>query len=59
MTKTKQTTKAAKTVLTAALLLAVATLMPACELLNDRPCNPDVEMCPIEGHPGTLASPNF
>ncbi|PRQ09581.1 hypothetical protein [Enhygromyxa salina] len=46
MTKTKTT-------FTALLLLAVATLLPACEL--NRECNPQVELCVYSGHPGGLA----
>lgn len=54
MTSTKT-----KTTFTALLLLAVAALVPACELNVDRVCNPQVELCVYTGgNPGGLAPRN-
>ncbi|WP_153258429.1 hypothetical protein [Enhygromyxa salina] len=49
MSRTKQT----KTTFTALLLLAVAALVPACDLTRE--CNPEIELCVYTGHPGGLA----
>lgn len=44
-----------KTSITALALLAVAALMPACDILNPNPCNPDEEICVFTGnHPSGL-----
>jgi hypothetical protein len=41
--------------MTSMLLLAACLLMPACDLLNPHPCDPNVEACVFTGnHPGTL-----
>ena len=45
--------KTKTTALTALMLLAVAALMPACEITRD--CDPRVEICQFNGgHPSTL-----
>lgn len=55
MTKTKIPT----TTTLAALLLAVATLVPACEILNPNPCDPNEEPCVFTGNnPDGLAPLN-
>lgn len=47
--------KTKTTALSALLLLAVATLMPACELTRE--CNPEVEICLFTGnHPGGITN---
>lgn len=45
-----------KTSFAALLLLAIATFVPACDILNNPdPCDPRVEVCEFDGnHPGTL-----
>jgi hypothetical protein len=41
--------------LTALLLFAAATVMPACDIYNPDPCDPSVESCPFTGnHPSGL-----
>lgn len=52
-TKTKT-----KTSLTALLLLAVAAFLPACEIFNPDPCDPQEEICVFTGnHPSGLDGP--
>jgi len=48
-TKTKSTTA-----LSVLLLLALAAVLPACDILNPFPCDPAKEICPITTHPNTL-----
>lgn len=45
-----------KTSFAALLLLAIATFVPACDILNNPDaCDPRVEVCEFDGnHPGTL-----
>jgi hypothetical protein len=44
-----------KSAVSALFLLAVAAFVPACEILNPDPCDPNVEMCPVSPiHPTTL-----
>jgi hypothetical protein len=53
VTKTKTTTK---TTFAGIFLLAVAVFMPACDVFNPQPCDPNEQICPVTGgHPDTLA----
>jgi hypothetical protein len=46
-----------KTAVSALFLLAVAAFVPACEILNPKPCDPYIEMCPVTPvHPTTLSN---